>query len=377
MSQKRDYYEILGITKNASQDDIKKAYRKLAMKYHPDRNPGDKEAEAKFKESTEAYEVLKDDQKKAAYDQYGHSAFSQGGGGRGGFNGAEGFDFNDIFSNFSDIFGDFGGGRTTKKSSAIRGADIRYNLEITLEEAFLGLKKDISFKILSSCTSCSGAGAEKGEKPTKCSTCSGSGKIRSQQGFFIVERTCTSCSGTGEIIKNPCKVCHGEGRVNKSKTVKVTVPAGVEDGSRILIEKEGEAGIKGGRTGDLYVFIIIKKNDLFKRKNNDIIFESDIKYTTAILGGNIEVPTIDGGVVRLKIPSGTQSGDNLALKSKGMSIVNSGGRRGDMIVKINVKIPTKINDEERVLLEKLDNILITKPEDAKSENIFKKISDLF
>lgn len=378
---KRDFYEILGVTKNATADDIKKAYRKLAMQFHPDRNPGNKEAESKFKEATEAYEVLKDDQKKAAYDRHGHQAFNQGGGGAGGGqgHGFEGFDFNDIFSNFSDIFGDMGGGRQAKKRSvAQRGSDIRYNLEISLEEAFRGITEKITFTIPSACETCHGQGSQSGEKPTDCTTCKGSGKIRAQQGFFIVERTCTTCGGAGQVIKNPCKTCKGEGRINKEKTLSVKIPAGVEEGNRIRLAGEGEAGIRGGQAGDLYVYISIRKHQFFSRKGDDIHFEMPLKFTTAALGGSIEIPTIDGAKAKLTIPEGSQNDDTLRLKSKGMSVINSGGRRGDMYIKIHIETPVKLSGEERELLQKLDKLLQGKnSSNPKSEGFFKKVSDLF
>lgn len=373
---KQDYYKTLGVSKNASADEIKKAYRKLAMQYHPDRNPGNKEAEKKFKEATEAYEVLKDDQKRAAFDQYGHSAFEQGGGGfggQGGFGGGQGFnDFSDIFSSFGDIFGDFGGGKSKKRSSAVKGSDIRYNLEITLEEAFAGVNKKVSFNIASSCSACSGSGAEGGSKPAECGTCKGSGKIRAQQGFFIVERTCTTCSGTGHIIKNPCKVCKGEGRVEKEKVLSVKIPAGVESGNRIRLAGEGESGIRGGGAGDLYVFISIKDHKFFERKGDDIICEIPIKMTTAALGGAVEIPTIEGTFAKLSIPEGTQTNDQFRLKSKGMSVINSGGRRGDMYVKIFVETPIKLSAEEKSLLEKLDKSIGAKSH-PESEGFFSKL----
>lgn len=377
---KRDYYQILGVAKGASADEVKKAYRKLAMQYHPDRNPGNKEAEAKFKEATEAYEVLKDDQKKSAYDQFGHDAFAQGGGARGGHgHGTEGFDFNDIFSNFSDIFGDFGGGgrQTKKRSAAQRGSDIRYNLEISLEEAFRGVTEKISFTIPTACEACHGSGAQSGEKPVECPTCKGNGKVRAQQGFFIVERTCGTCAGTGQIIKNPCKVCRGEGRVNKEKTLSVKIPAGVEEGNRIRLTGEGEAGPRGGPAGDLYVFISIRKHQFFTRKGDDVHFEIPLKFTTAALGGAVEIPTIDGTKASLKIPEGAQNQDQYRLKSKGMSVINSGGRRGDMYVKINIETPVKLSGEERDLLTRLDKLMTGKSSNPKSESFFKKVSDLF
>ncbi len=378
---KRDYYEILGVSKNSSQDEIKKSYRKLAMQFHPDRNPGNKEAEAKFKEATEAYEILKDEQKKAAYDQFGHQAFEQGGGGRGGHGqGFEGFDFNDVFSNFSDIFGDFGGGggRSSKKRSAAqRGSDVRYNLEISLEDAFRGVSEKISFTIPSSCASCNGQGSQSGEKASDCGNCKGSGKIRAQQGFFIVERTCGACAGTGQVIKNPCKICRGEGRVNKEKTLAVKIPAGVEEGNRIRLTGEGEAGSRGGPAGDLYVFVSIRKHQFFSRSGDDIHFEMPLKFTTATLGGSVEIPTIDGTKTKLQITEGAQNGDKFRLKSKGMNVMNSGGRRGDMYVKVNIETPVKISSEERELLQKLDKLMQSKASNPKSDGFFKKVSDFF
>ena len=379
MSQKRDFYEILGVAKNASGDEIKKSYRKLAMQYHPDRNPGDKESERKFKEATEAYENLKDDQKRAAYDRFGHQAQNAGGGGgaRGG-QGFEGFDFSDIFSNFSDIFGEMGGQRQGKKRSAAQpGSDVRYNLEISLEEAFRGVSQKISFTILCSCDTCKGNGAQGGEKPVECSTCRGAGKVRAQQGFFIVERTCGGCNGSGQMIKNPCKTCKGEGRVNREKTLMVKIPAGVEEGNRIRLANEGEAGLRGGDAGDLYVFITVKKHQFFTRKGDDIQSEIPVKFTTAALGGEIEIPTIEGDKAKLKIPEGAQSGDNFRLKGKGMSVINSGGRRGDMYVKINLETPVKLSAEERELLQKLDKLMQNKKSNPKSESFFKKVGDLF
>lgn len=380
MSQKRDYYDILGVAKNASGDEIKKSYRKLAMKFHPDRNPGDKEAEKKFKEATEAYEILKDDQKKAAYDQYGHSAFEQGGGGAGGHGGGfDGFDFNDIFGNFSDIFGDQRGGQRQgrRRSTAVPGSDIRYNLEISLEEAYRGTNEKITFSIPASCDTCKGTGSKDGAQPDTCGQCNGSGKVRAQQGFFIVERTCGACNGTGQVIKNPCKTCHGEGRVNKERTLSVKIPAGIESGNRIRLSGEGEAGMRGGPAGDLYVFVSIRKHDFFTRKGNDVHFEIPLKFTTAALGGSIEIPTIDGSKAKLQIPEGSQNGSKFRLKSKGMAVMNTGGRRGDMYVKIDIETPVKLTSEERDLLEKLDKLMENKENNPKSSSFFKKVSDLF
>jgi molecular chaperone DnaJ len=375
---KRDYYEILGVSKNASGDEIKKSYRKLAMQFHPDRNPGNKEAENKFKEATEAYEVLKDDDKRSAYDRYGHQA-QAGQGGQGGFNqGFDGFDFNDIFSNFSDIFGEMGGKRQGKKqNSAVQGSDVRYNLEISLEEAFKGTSEKISFTIANACEPCNGTGSANKEKPIDCPTCQGSGRIRAQQGFFIVERACTNCHGSGQSIKNPCKNCNGQGRVNKERTLSVKIPAGVEEGNRIRLASEGEAGVRGGKAGDLYVYISIRMHDFFIRKNDDIYFEMPMRITTAALGGSIEIPSIDGSKTKLQIPEGSQNADQFRLRSKGMSVINSGGRRGDMYVKINIETPVKLSSQERELLEKLDKLLQDKTNNPKSDSFFKKMGEFF
>jgi molecular chaperone DnaJ len=374
MSQKQDYYQTLGINKSSSDGEIKKSYRKLAMKYHPDRNPGDATAEKKFKEATEAYEVLKDGQKRAAYDQYGHNAFEQNGGagGAGGFN-----DFGDIFSNFGDIFGDFGGGRGgRKRSTEIRGSDIRYNLEISLEEAFSGVSKKVSFNIAVSCKPCGGSGAEGSSKPSSCGTCHGAGKVRAQQGFFVVERACSSCGGSGQIIKNPCQTCRGEGRIEKDKTLSVKIPAGVEDGNRIRLSGEGESGVRGGTAGDLYVFISIKSHKFFERKGNDIHCEIPIKMTIAAIGGSVEIPTIDGSRAKLTIAEGTQTNDQLRLRSKGMTILNAGGRKGDMYVRVFVETPVKLSSEEKELLEKLDGLIGDKS-NPKSNSFFNKVADFF
>jgi molecular chaperone DnaJ len=372
MNNKRDYYEILGVAKNASEDEIKKAYRKLAMQYHPDRNPGNAEAEKKFKEATESYEVLKDKEKRSAYNSYGHQAFSQGGGGKSqGGQGFEGFDFSDIFSNFGDIFGDFGGGESgRKRSAATRGSDVRYNLSISLEQAFNGVTQNISFAIPSVCSSCGGGGSEKNEKPVDCGICKGSGKVRAQQGFFIVERACGTCSGRGQVIKNPCKTCRGDGRANKERSLSVKIPAGVDEGSKIKLAGEGEAGMRGGIAGDLYVFISVKKHEFFTRDDDDIYCEMPIRFTAAVLGGSIEIPIIDNTKAKLQIPEGTKTGQQFRLKSRGMTILNAGGRRGDMLVKVFIETPSKVSKEERELLQKLDNLAIEK--ENKGENGFFK-----
>jgi molecular chaperone DnaJ len=377
MSNKADYYDLLGVAKNASADEIKKSYRKLAMQHHPDRNPNNKEAEKKFKEINEAYETLKDDQKRSAYDRYGHQAFEGGGsGGNGGFN-ESGFDFSDIFGNFADIFGDNGAKGGKKRSSAQRGSDVRYNLTISLEEAFAGTSTTISYNIPCRCDSCNGSGALSGEAPANCHQCGGSGKVRAQQGFFIVERSCTGCQGSGQIIKNPCRKCSGSGRVNQQKNITVKIPAGIDEGSRMKVAGEGEAGIRGGSSGDLFVFISVKKHQFFQRQEDDIFFEMPILFTTAALGGEIEIPTIEGTRAKVTIKEGSQNHDQFRLKGKGMSVLNSGGRRGDMYVKVNIETPVKLSAEERELLQKLDLLMKNEKNNPKSEGFFQKISDFF
>ena len=376
---KRDFYEILGVSKTATEEEIKKAYRKKAMEYHPDRNPGNKEAEAKFKEAAEAYDVLKDANKRAAYDRYGHSAFEGGmggsSGGFGGFHQANFNDFQDIFSAFGDIFGDFGGhggfgGSRQRRSRAMDGSDLRYNATITLQQAFSGTSIDINFTAPVTCTSCNGSGAEAGSKPEVCPDCNGTGTVRRQQGFFIVENTCRKCGGSGEINKNPCHECKGSGKINKNRTLNVKIPAGVYDGSRVRVAGEGEAGSKGGRNGDLYVFITVKPDTFFARDGDDILCDVPILVTTAILGGEIAVKLVDGGEAIVKIPEGTKCQTKFRLKGKGMPILNSGGRRGDMIVRVIIDIPKAITQEEKDIYLKLDKIL--KEKDGKNEGGFFK-----
>ncbi len=372
---KRDYYEVLGVSKTASEEEIKKAYRKKAMQFHPDRNPGNKEAEASFKEAAEAYEVLKDANKKAAYDNYGHSAFQNGmGGNGGGFGGGFGgfSDFQDIFSAFGDIFGDFGGrgGNSRSKNKGVDGSDLRYDISITLEQAFSGTSVDASFTAPVSCSDCNGSGAAKGSKTETCPDCHGSGAVRKQQGFFMMETTCPRCSGSGEIIKNPCQQCKGKGKINKNRVLEVKVPAGVQTGNKIRIAGEGEAGIRGGRNGDLYIFVSVKEDKFWKREGNDLLCTIPILITTAILGGEIGVKLIEGGEAVIKIPEGTKCQSKFRLKGKGMPIINSGGRRGDIIVKIEIDIPKSHNDEEKELYLKIDTIL--KEREKKSENSFFK-----
>lgn len=358
---KQDFYKLLGVEKNSSADDLKKAYRKLAMKYHPDRNPGNKEAEQKFRDVSEAYEVLKDDQKRAAYDRYGHAAFENGGfGAAGGRGGAGGFDPG---ANFSDIFGDLfgdmmGGGRSSTRQSGVRlrGADLRYNLEISLADAYRGKQQKIQFSTAAKCDACSGTGSKDGKAPVDCRMCGGHGKIRTQQGFFTMERTCTACHGMGKTISNPCNSCSGEGRVRREKTLMANIPEGVEEGTRIRLSGEGEVGLRGGEAGDLYIFISIAAHDFFIREGHDIHCKVPIKMTTASLGGEVEVPVIDGTMAKVTVPAGTQTDDRFRLKGKGMTVMQSGGRRGDMYIHAIVEIPVKLSKRQRELLEEFNDL---------------------
>ena len=359
---KRDYYEVLGVAKGASADEIKKGYRKKAKELHPDRNADNPNAESQFKEANEAYEVLKSEDKKAAYDRYGHAAFEGGmggGGGRpgGGFGGGQG-DFSSAFSDvFDDLFGDFMGGQQRGGQAggrrAARGADLRYNLRISLEDAFAGLQKSINVPTSIQCDGCSGSGAEGGAEPTTCPTCSGMGKVRAQQGFFTVERTCPTCSGMGQIVKNPCKTCRGAGRVEKDRSLSVNIPAGVETGTRIRLAGEGEAGMRGGPSGDLYIFIEVAEHELFERDGPNLFCRVPVSMSTAALGGNIEVPTIDGGRGRVQIPSGSQSGRQMRLRGKGMPPLRSGGT-GDMIIELAVETPVNLTSRQKELLKEFE-----------------------
>jgi molecular chaperone DnaJ len=375
---KQDYYELLGVAKSASADELKKAYRKLAMKHHPDKNPGDKEAEKKFKEINEAYDILKDPQKRAAYDRMGHSAFEGGmGGGAGGFHGG-GFDFNAAgFGNvFDDIFSEFMGGRQSQAEAALRGADLRYNMEITLEDAYNGLKKNIKIPTNVTCDICHGSGAAKDTKPETCPTCHGSGKIRARQGFFTIERTCSHCHGMGQIIKDPCKTCHGSGRMRKEKTLSVSIPAGIDDGARIRLAGEGEAGMRGGPSGDLYIFLHVKPHKFFHRDGTNIYCEVPISMSTAALGGEVEVPTIDGHKARVKVPEGTQSGKQFRLKSKGMPLLRTTSK-GDMYIQAMVETPVSLSKRQRELLEEFKSLEKKSHSSPLSEGFFAKIKDLW
>jgi molecular chaperone DnaJ len=359
MSAKVDFYELLGVGKAASKDDLKKAYRKLAMQYHPDKNPGNKAAEEKFKKISEAYEVLKDDQKRAAYDRYGHEAFHAGGGnaagGRSGFQNSNG-DFSDIFSEFGDIFSDLmgggGGGRGRRASSSMnmRGDDLRYNLELSLEEAFKGVKKNLEYTTMDICKTCTGTGSKSGKAANECSTCHGSGTMRMQQGFFMIESTCQACRGAGKVISDPCNTCRGEGRARATKTIIASIPAGVDEGNRIRLTGSGESGTRGAPAGDLYVFIHLKKHPIFERQGSTIACQVPISMVTATLGGSIEIPTIDGSKAKVNIPAGTQNGDKFRLKDKGMTTTNSSAR-GDMYITVGVEIPVNLSKKQRDILQ--------------------------
>ena len=356
---KRDYYDVLGVTKSASKDEIKKAYRKLALKYHPDKTKGDKTSEEKFKEASEAYHVLSDEKRKTNYDQFGHAAFEGAGGGSQGFGG---FDFNSSsFSEiFEDFFGDFGGGGTSRRSSN-RGNDLRYDVSINLEEAYKGLEKNVKYTTYKKCFSCSGSGAAKGSKPIKCSYCSGRGKVRTNQGFFTIQQTCPQCSGYGETIGNPCKTCSGNWKIQGNENVTVKIPKGVDDGTRIRLAGKGEAGSKGGSNGDLYLFISIDNHNIFKRSEENLYYELPISFSDATLGTNVEVPSIDGGKSKIKIPSGTQHGKQFRLKGKGMPVL----RRnvfGDLYIRVVTQVPTSLSKKQREILEEFNEIESKKPD---------------
>ena len=361
---KRDYYDVLGIKKSSTPDQIKTAYRKLAVKYHPDKNKGDKAAEEKFKEASEAYHVLSNSERKQNYDNFGHAAFENGAGGRGGFNN---FDFSSHFSDiFEDFFGEgFGGGRRNKRSSH-RGSDLRYDLSITLEEAFTGKKQDIKFSTSEKCDTCKGNGSKPGHEADSCSMCGGHGQVRSSQGFFTVQQTCPQCSGSGEEITNPCSSCGGQGKKQTSKRLSVTVPKGVDDGTRIRLAGKGEAGSRGAGNGDLYLFVNVYSHELFKRSDENLFFEFPVSIADAALGTSIEIPTIDGGKAKIKIPSGTQSGKQFRLKGKGMPYMRGNGT-GDLYIQINTEVPVSLNREQKELLEKFREI-----ENEKSNPSIKK-----
>lgn len=380
MASKRDYYEVLGVARTATAEELKKAFRKQAMQFHPDRNPGDAEAEQKFKEVNEAYDILRDDQKRAAYDQYGHAAFEGGMGGRGGPGGA-GFDFTSFSDIFDDLFGEFMGGSRGGpggRSNGNRGSDLRYNLEITLEDCYRGKAAKIRVPTSIACEACDGSGAEAGAQPIACPTCKGAGKVRAQQGFFTIERTCPTCGGGGRVIEKPCKVCGGAGRVHKEKTLSVDIPPGVDEGNRIRLAGEGEAGLRGGAPGDLYVFLSVKPHRLFRREGQHLHCRVPVSMTTAALGGAVEVPTLDGGQARITLPEGTQTGKQFRLRGKGMPSLQQSGfgaGNGDLYIQVMVETPVKLSKKQRELLEefaKLDD----QESSPESTGFFDKVKEM-
>lgn len=379
----KDYYEVLGVSRDADAAEIKKAYRKQAMKYHPDQNKDDKTAEAKFKEVNEAYDVLKDDDKRAAYDRFGAAAFdgSMGGGGGGFHPGAGGFGgagFSDIFE---DMFGDFmgGGARGGRRTGASRGSDLQYTMEITLEEAYKGTEETIKVPINDTCDACEGSGAEPGTSSENCPTCDGVGRVRMQQGFFTIERTCSTCGGAGKVISNPCEKCNGTGRVHREKTLKVSIPKGIDDGQRIRLAGEGEAGMRGGPAGDLYVLIAIKPHKFFQRDGANLHCRVPIPMTTAVLGGEIDVPTVGGTRTKVKIPSGTQTGQQMRLRDKGMTMVRSDSK-GDMYIEIFVETPVNLGRKQQDMMKKLAEDIggkAAKKHSPESNNFVDKMKELW
>lgn len=383
----KDYYKTLGVEKGASDDDIKKAYRKLVTQHHPDRNKDNpKKAEEKFKEVNEAYDVLKDPQKRAAYDRFGEAAFQGGGAGPGGFGFGGGGDFTGGFAGFGDMFEDMfsdlmgrAGGRPGGRGTSARGADVQYTMEITLEDAFKGKDATIKIPVNTSCTACSGSGAEAGTKPETCPACEGHGRMRMQQGFFTIERTCSTCGGVGTVLRNPCKICRGAGRMRSDKTLKVSIPAGVEAGRRIRLAGEGEAGMRGGPSGDLYILLTIKPHRLFRREGADLYCRVPIPMTTAALGGQIDAPTIDGQSVPVTVPVGTQNGQQLRLRGKGMTVMRADSR-GDMYMEVFVETPVNLSKKQQDLLKQLDETLggnAGSKHSPESSGFFKKVKEFW
>ncbi|HET6222207.1 MAG TPA: molecular chaperone DnaJ [Dongiaceae bacterium] len=371
---KQDYYETLGVSREASADEIKKAFRALALKCHPDRHPGDKTAEQKFKELNEAYDVLKDEQKRAAYNRFGHAAFENGAGAARGFSG---FDF--TATGFADIFDEMFGefmGRGRAGQARGRGADLRYNMTVTLPEAFAGKQASIRVPSSTTCEACNGTGGEKGAQPVACPTCRGAGKVRASQGFFTIERTCQSCGGAGRVIERPCRVCAGAGRVRKDKTLQVNIPAGVEDGTRIRLAGEGEAGVRGAPPGDLYIFLSVAPHPLFKREGADLYCRVPLPLTTAALGGTIEVPGIDSSRVRVSVPAGAQTGQQFRLRGKGMSVLRT-PQRGDLYVEIAVETPVNLTKRQQELLREFETAGKGKTHSPASEGFFAKVREFW
>ena len=369
---KRCYYETLGCEKGASVQEIKAAFRKAAMGCHPDRHPGDHTAEVRFKEVNEAYDVLKDNQKRAAYDRFGHAAFENGMNGRG----PSGFDFASSFTDvFDDLFGEFMGGRRARRQN--RGGDLRYNLTITLEESFKGRTAHIKVPSAVACEGCGGTGAEPGTRAEQCPSCSGMGKVRAQQGFFTIERTCPNCRGTGRIVRNPCKACAGSGHVQKERTLAVEIPAGVEEGTRIRLSGEGQGGFNGGPPGDLYIFVAIAPHSLFQRDGHDLYCRFPVPFVTAALGGAVEVPTLDGGRTKLTIPDGTQSGRQIRLRGKGMPVMRGGGMHGDLYVEVTVETPVKLSKKQKELLREFEQACEGCGTHPESEGFLAKIKEFW
>lgn len=383
---KQDYYKTLGISRAASIEDIKKAYRKLAKEYHPDRRPGDKSCEQKFKDINEAYDILKDEEKRAAYDRFGHRAFENGGFGQGGFSGARahtGYDFQNTFSDvFENLFGEFMGGmpngdqQRQNRSGGRRGQDVRINLTVTLEDAFRGKEAEVTISTPVSCDSCHGTGAESGSQPETCTECQGSGRTRLQQGFFVMERTCSRCQGAGQVIARPCSNCRGAGRVARKRTLSVKIPKGVEQGTRIRLTAEGEAGVRGGPAGDLYIFISVAPNKFFQREGETLHCRVPISVVTAALGGDIEVPTMEGHRARVRIPEGTQNGKMLRLRGKGMPILNS-SRVGDLHIELNVETPVNLTREQKEALRKLESTGEGHSWSPETQGFFSRIRELW
>ncbi|MEQ8266195.1 MAG: molecular chaperone DnaJ [Parvibaculum sp.] len=375
---KRDFYDVLGVSRNATAEELKKAYRSQAKKLHPDQNPGDKEAEQRFKELNEAYDALKDEQSRAAYDQFGHAAFDGGMGGRGGMGGfGAGASMSDIFD---DLFGEFMGGRGGRggrrgDGGQTRGHDLRYNMEISLEEAFEGKKAQVRVPGSVACDVCHGSGAAPGSSPVTCPTCQGHGKVRASQGFFTIERTCPTCHGRGQTIDKPCTACHGAGRVEKERTLSVNIPAGVEDGTRIRLAGEGEAGMRGGPAGDLYIFLSVRPHRLFERDGADLFCRVPVSVVTATLGGEIEVPTLGGKKVKVKVPDGAQTGRQFRLKAKGMPVVNS-RETGDLYIQITVETPVNLTRKQKDLLKEFE-AASTPGNNPESTGFFAKVKEFW
>ncbi|MGH1371381.1 MAG: molecular chaperone DnaJ [Cellvibrionaceae bacterium] len=373
---KRDYYEVLSVERDVSEKDLKKAYRRVAMKFHPDRNPDDKEAEEKFKEASEAYEVLSDSQKRAAYDQYGHAGVDQQGGfGGGGFGGGSG-NFSDIFGDvFGDIFGGGGGGGGRGRGGPARGSDLRYTLELDLEDAVKGTSVKIRVPTLVGCDTCDGSGAKAGTKPVSCTTCGGVGQVRMQQGFFSVQQTCPNCRGKGSIISDPCGDCHGQGRTEETKTLSVKVPAGVDTGDRIRLSGEGEAGTDGGPSGDLYVQVSVKEHDIFERDGKNLYCDVPISFVDAALGGELDVPTLDGRV-KLKVPSETQTGKMFRLRGKGVTPVRGGGA-GDLMCRVTVETPVNLSNKQKEILKEFKGSMKGDKNSPKQSSWFEGMKNFF